>query len=139
MHKLKLLIIFIALSGILLAGDLDKAFKYLNTGDYANALKYLNEVFSDEPGNVAANYGLAKFYFLKDNKLYNLDSANAHIKLAVKKIPLKPDDKQTKKFLTLGVRDYTVQALNQEINEAGYAQAEFTNSVESYQHFILYF
>jgi hypothetical protein len=121
------------------AGDIDKAFKYLNTGDYANAQKYLREALNDDRENVAVNFGLARFYFLKDNKLYNVDSANAYIKKAVAKTPLKPDDKQTKKYLTLGVRDYTIQTLQQEINQAAYALAETTNSTESYQYFIDHF
>ncbi|HWB63103.1 MAG TPA: WG repeat-containing protein, partial [Chitinophagales bacterium] len=82
------------------------------------------------------NYGLAKYYFLKDNKDYNLDSANLFIKRAASKIPLPPDDKQTKKFLGLGVRDYTIKALQQEINQSAYAVAEHQHSVESYQHFL---
>ena len=118
------------------SSDLTKAFKYLNTGDYTNAQKYLLEVIADEPDNAAANFGIAKFYFLKDNKLYNLDSANAYIKRAVKKLPMNPDDKQTKKYLVLGVRDYTIKALQQDINQAAYAFAEGNNTVESYQFFI---
>ena len=117
------------------AGDLAKAFKALNTGDYLNAKKYLLEVVSDEPDNAAGNYGMAKFYFLKDNKLYNLDSANLYIKRAAKKIPLNPEDKQTKKYLTFGVRDYTIKALQQEINQAEMAVVEKQNTLESYQCF----
>ena len=97
---------------------MDKSFKYLNTGDYTNAYKYLQEAVRDEPENVAANFGLAKFYSLKDNKQYNIDSANIFVKRAAAKLPLDPKAKQTKKFLTLGVRDYTVQNLQSEINQA---------------------
>src|ERR1019366_2530039 len=136
MNRIPVLITFLFASIALFAGDIEKAFKYLNTGDYANAQKYLREAISDEPDNAAANYGLAKFYFLKDNKLYNVDSANIYIKQAAKKIPLKPDDKQTKKFLNIGVRDYTIQALQQDINQAAYAVAEQQHTVESYQVFI---
>jgi hypothetical protein len=126
----------LAVASGVLAGDVEKAFKYLNTGDYANAKKYLDEAINDEKANVAANYGMAKFYSLRDNKLYNLDSANLYIKRAAAKLPLNPDDKQTKKFLTFGVRDYTVQALQQDINQSAYAVAEKENTVESYQYFI---
>ena len=118
------------------ASDLTKAFKYLNTGDYPNAQKFLLEVIADEPDNAAANFGMAKFYFLKDNKLYNLDSANTYIIKAAKKLPINPDDKQGKKYLVLGVRDYTIKSLQQDINQAAYAVAEHENTVESYQHFI---
>ena len=118
------------------SSDLTKAFKYLNTGDYGNAQKFLLEVIADEPDNAAANFGMAKFYFLKDNKLYNLDSANVYIKKAAKKLPVNPDDKQGKKYLLLGVRDYTIKSLQQDINQAAYTVAEHENTVESYQHFI---
>ncbi len=118
------------------AGDLDKAFKYLNTGDYPNASKYLREVILEEPGNAAVNYGMAKYFSFRDNKDYNLDSANFYIKLAAKKLPLNPDDKQTKKFLALGVRDYTIESLQKTINFDAYAVAEKDNTLESYQHFI---
>ena len=48
------------------AGDVDKAFKYLNTGDYPNAKKYLLEALADEPDNAAVNYGLAKYFSSKE-------------------------------------------------------------------------
>ncbi len=118
------------------AGDLDKAFKYLNTGDYPGANKFLKEVLADEPDNAAANWGLAKYFSAKDNKAYQLDSANYYIKKAVSKIPLNPDDKESKKFLSLGVRDYTIQALQKSINFDAYALAEQQNTLESYQHFV---
>src|ERR1700689_2214886 len=102
--KSKFIVLLWLISGsvALYAGDLTKAYKYLNAGDYPNALKYLQEAQHDEPDNVAVHFGLAKFYFLKDNSLYNLDSANIYIKKAVTKLPLNPDDKQVKKLLTLG-------------------------------------
>lgn len=121
---------------ITMAGDLEKAYKYLNTGDYANAQKFLREVLTDEPENAAGNYGMAKFFSFKDNKAYQLDSANYYIKRAAAKIPLNPDDKESKKFLAVGVRDYTIQALQKAINFDAYAVAEQQNTLESYQHFI---
>lgn len=124
------------LSVIVLGGDIDKAFKYLNTGDYPNAFKYLMEVVKEEPQNVAANYGMARYYSLRDNAAYNVDSANVYILKAAAKLPLNPEDKQSKKYLTLGVRDYTVQTLQRDINVAAYNRSEEENSVESYQLFI---
>ncbi|HLP21965.1 MAG TPA: WG repeat-containing protein [Chitinophagales bacterium] len=118
------------------AGDIDKAFKYLNTGDYPNAKKFLIEALADEPDNAGVNYGLAKFFSMKDNPAYNLDSAIVYISAAAKKIPFKEDDKLTKKFLALGVRDYTIQTLQKTINFDAYAAAEQKNTFESYQHFI---
>lgn len=118
------------------AGDIDKAFKYLNTGDYPNARKYLLEVIADEPGSVIASYGMAKYYFAKDNAAYNLDSANLFVKFAAEKLPMNPDDKATKKALNLGVRDYTITTLLKDINNDAYARAEKANTVESYQFYI---
>src|SRR5687768_5234962 len=123
-------------TAIAMAGDIDKAFKYLNTGDYPNARKFLTEVVAEEPDNAAANYGMAKFFFAKDNPAYNTDSANVFIKRAAAKLPFKEDDKNAKKFLSLGVRDYTIEALRKDINNEAYAKVEKENSVESYQYFI---
>ena len=128
--------VFLSLQTVAFSSDLTKAFKYLNTGDYANAQKYLLEVIADESENAAANFGMAKFYSLKDNKLYNLDSANVYIKKAARKLPMNPEDKQTKKYLVLGVRDYTITALQQDINQGAYAYADTKSTVESYQFFI---
>lgn len=118
------------------AGDIDKAFRYLNTGDYANARKFLNEVIAEDPQNTAAAYGLAKYFFSKDNQGYNLDSANYFVKIAVKKVPLNPDDKETKRLLNLGVRDYTIQALQKDINYEAFSKTEKQNTVEAYQYFL---
>lgn len=127
---------FTIVSKVLFAGDVQKAFKYLTTGDYTNAKKFLNEALADEPENVAVNYGLAKYYSSKDNSEYQLDSAIVYILKASKKLPLNPEDKQTKKLTELGVRDYTIQTLQKTINFQAYSAAEVANTVESYQHFI---
>lgn len=130
------LLLLLLLSNFLFAGDIDKAYKYLNTGDYPNAKKYLLEVLADEPDNAAVNYGMAKYFSSKDNPAYNLDSAIVFINAAARKIPFNPDDKQTKKMLTLGVRDYTIQTLMKSINFDAYGKAEQENTLEAYQHFI---
>lgn len=135
-RKALLLLSFVVLCLTTFAGDIDKAYKALNSGDYANAYKFLKEVLSDEPQNVAGNFGLARYYFFKDNQAYSLDSANTYIKLAAAKIPLNQEDKENKKFNALGVRDYTIQALEHNINFEAYQVAEKQNSLESYQHFV---
>ncbi len=71
---------------------------------------------AEEPQNAGANYpGMAKYYFARDNKVHNLDSANLYIKKAVKKTPMNPEDKATKKFLSLGIRDVTITSLQKDI------------------------
>lgn len=128
-------VLLLAVSSVF-AGDVEKAFKYLNNGEYPNAIKYLREAQADEPENAAVNYGLSKYFSLHDNAAFHLDSANKYILLAAKKIPLNPDDKETKKLANLGVRDYTIQTLQKSINFEAYQQAEKENSLESYQHFL---
>ncbi len=118
------------------AGDIDKAFKYLNTGDYPNANKYLREVLQDEANNTGANYGMAKYFSSKDNKAYNIDSANIYIQQVTGKLPFNVEDKQTKKLLSLGVRDYTIQSIQKTINFDAYSAAEKQNTLEAYQYFI---
>lgn len=135
-RKVQLATLALLVTVAAIAGDIDKAFKYLNTGDYANARKFLSEVTTEEPDNAAANYGMAKFFFAKDNPAYSIDSANVFIKRAAAKLPFKEDDKNAKKFLSLGVRDYTIEALRKDINNEAYAKVEKENSVESYQYFI---
>ncbi|MCW5907064.1 MAG: WG repeat-containing protein [Chitinophagales bacterium] len=121
---------------LLCAGDIDKAFKYLKTGDYPNARKFLNEVIAEQPENTGACYGLAKYFFAKDNPAYHIDSANYYIKIAAKKVPLNPDDKETKKLLNLEVRDYTITTLQKDINYEAYSIVETQNTVEAYQYFL---
>jgi tetratricopeptide (TPR) repeat protein len=102
------------------AGDLSKAFKYLNLGDYENAVKYFREVLQDDKANIAANYGMAKVFFAKDFKGANIDSANGYILRAIPVMHLSPDDKETKKLASLGVRTYTVGELQRWINEEAF-------------------
>lgn len=134
--KIVLALTLVLSVSVAMAGDIDKAFKALNTGDYVNARKYLMEVLADEPGSAPGFYGMAKYYFSKDNKAYNLDSANMFIKEAMYKLPMNPEDKGNKKAIALGVRDYTIQTLHKDINNEGYGIAEKANTVESYQYFI---
>lgn len=137
--RILMLTLFSLMYTISQAGDIDKAFKSLTSADYPNAFKFLKEVWTEEPGNPAAAYGLAKYYFMRDNKAYNLDSANVYIKYAAAKIPLPMEDKNGKKWVALGVRDYTIQTLQKSINFEAYSQAEKENSLESYQHFVDYY
>lgn len=125
-------LLFMAVS----AGDIDKAYKALKAGDYSNAYKYLREVITDEPENVVGSFNLARYFSAKDNKAYNIDSANFYIKRAMAKLPLNPEDKETKKALNYDVRDYTIQTLSKTINFEAYAFAEQQNTLESYQHYI---
>ena len=134
--KLTITLALMLSAAIAVAGDIDKAFKALNTGDYPAARKYLMEVLADEPGSAPGFYGLAKYYYSKDNKAYNLDSANMFIKEAMHKLPMNPEDKANKKAIALGVRDYTIQTLHKDINNEAYAIAEKANTVESYQFYI---
>jgi hypothetical protein len=120
------------------AGDLDRAFKYINTGDYDKALQNIKEELDDNPKNVAANYAMAKLFSSRDFKKYNIDSATIYINKAYLAIPLNPDDKQTKKYLKLGVRDFTIKELFDEINKTAFERAKTGNSFESFEHFLIY-
>ena len=120
------------------AGDLEKAFKNINTGDYDKALQNIREELNDDPKNVAANFAMAKLYSSRDFKKYNLDSATIYINKAFATIPLKQDDKQTKKYLKLGVRDFTIKELFDEVNKTAYEKAKAVNSFESFDHFVTY-
>lgn len=120
------------------AGDLERAFKYINTGEYDKAQQNIKEELIDDPKNVAANYAMAKLFSSKDFKRYNIDSATIYINKSYAAIPLKPDDKLTKKYLKLGVRDFTIKELFTEINKIAFDKAKGVNSFESYDHFLVY-
>ena len=137
--RLVLLTMSIVLSNTsITAGDLDRAFKFINTGDYDKALQNIREELNDDPKNVAANFAMAKLYSSKDFKKYNPDSATIYINKAFAAIPLKPDDKQSKKYLKLGVRDFTIKELFDDINKTAYDKAKAVNSFESFEHFLMY-
>ncbi len=130
------MITFICISSY--AGDLDRAFKYINTGDYDKALQNIREELNDDNKNVAANYAMAKLYSSRDFKKYNIDSATIYINKSFAAMPLKPDDKLTKKYLKFGVRDFTIKELFDEINKIAFEKAASVNSFESFDHFLIY-
>lgn len=119
-----------------IAGDLKKGFKLLNTGVYEEAINNFSEELKDMPDNVAANYGMAKVFSSKDFKRYNLDSAFIFAQRAFVKLPLKPDDKNTKKYLEFGVRDFTVQELYNQIQKEAFDESAKTNTIEKFNQFI---
>ena len=133
-----LLIICFTACYTVMAGDLERAFKYLNAGEYDKALQSVREELADEPTSAAANYAMARLCSSRDYRKYNLDSATIYINKAMAATPLKPDDKQTKKFLKLGVRDFTIKSLYDEINKLAFEKATLGNSFESYDHFLIY-
>jgi hypothetical protein len=120
------------------AGDLDRAFKYINTGDYDKALQNIREELNDDDKNVAANYAMAKLYSSRDFKKYNMDSATIYINKSYAAIPLHSDDKLTKKYSKLGVRDFTIKELFDEINKTAFEKVKAINSFESFDHFLVY-
>jgi hypothetical protein len=126
------------IANMAVAGDLERAFKYINTGEYDKAQQSIKEELIDDPKNVAANYAMAKLFSSKDFKRYSIDSATIYINKSYAAIPLKADDKQTKKYLKLGVRDFTIKELFDEINKTAFDKAKAGNSFESYDHFLLY-
>ncbi len=118
------------------AGDLKKGYKLLNTGVYEEAIANFTDELKKSPDNVAASFGLARVFKAKDFKGYNLDSAFVFAKRAFMKLPLPPDDKNTKKYLEFGVRDFTVQELYQQIQKDAFYETVKVNSIEKYNHFI---
>lgn len=128
--------LLVFLNCITQAGDLDKVFKYINTGNYDKALQNIREELISDPGNAAANFAMAKLYSSKDYNRYNIDSAAIYINKVYLLLPFKTDDKQAKKFLKLGVRDFTVKALFDEINNAAFEKAKSINSETVLDHFI---
>lgn len=123
---------------VLLAGDLDRAFKNINSGDYDKARASIKEELEKDPKDVAANYAMAKLFSARDYKSMNLDSATIYVNKAFVAIPLKEDDKQTKKYLKYGVRDFTITELYNDINKQAYAKAAAKNTFESYDNFVKY-
>jgi len=123
----------------LYAVDLKKGFKLLNTGVYDEAIQNFYDELKDAPENVAANYGLAKVFSAKDFQRNNLDSAFLFAQRAFVKIPLNPDEKETKKYLEFGVRDFTIQELYDGIQKEAYDKAKKTNTIEAYNHFVTIF
>lgn len=123
---------------VLLAGDLDRAFKNINSGDYDKARASIKEELEKDPKDVAANYAMAKLFSARDYKSMNLDSATIYVNKAYAAIPLKEDDKQTKKYLKYGVRDFTITELYNDINKQAYAKAAAKNTFESYDNFVKY-
>ncbi|MBS1619041.1 MAG: hypothetical protein JST76_11010, partial [Bacteroidetes bacterium] len=122
----------------IIAGDLDKAFKNINSGDYDKARASIKEELEKDPKDVAANYAMAKLFSARDYKSINLDSATIYVNKAFAAIPLKEDDKQTKKYLKYGVRDFTITELYNDINKQAYAKAAAKNTFESYDNFVKY-
>jgi hypothetical protein len=120
------------------AGDLDRAFKNLTSGDYDKARDNIKEELDKDPKDVAANYAMAKLFSSRDYKKLDLDSATIYINKAFAAIPLKEDDKQTKKYLKYGVRDFTIKELFDDINKQAYEKAKAKNTFPSYDNFVKY-
>ncbi len=123
------------LSASVQAGDVKKGFKLLTTGQYDEAIQNFYDELKGAPEHVAANYGLAKVFSAKDFARYNLDSAFLFAQRAFVKVPLNPDDKNTKKYLEFGVRDFTIQELYNSINKEAFEAAKKLNTIEAYTHF----
>ncbi|MDW8272877.1 MAG: WG repeat-containing protein [Chitinophagales bacterium] len=138
-QKIALATLLSLICNIACAGDLKKAFRLINTGRYEEAISHFADELKDMPDNVAANYGMAKVFSAKDFNRYNLDSAFIFAQRAFLKLPLKPDDKQTKKYLEFGVRDFTVQETYNLIQKEAFDAAVKKNTIESYNHFLTFY
>ena len=137
MRKSLILITFlVVLTHTMAAGDITHAFKCLNTGEYDKAYLYLHEELIREPKSTVVHFGLAKLFSSHDYRGFNLDSATIYINAANAATPLPLDDKETKKYLKLGLRDFTIHALYTDIYKESFETAVAAHSFESYDRFL---
>lgn len=128
-----LLIIQNSLSG---AQSLDKAFAAYNAGSYELATSYFREILVKKPEHPVAEFGLAKIFFMRDNKQFSLDSANYYAIKCATGLDKTWKESDQENFLAAGYRKFTVSELQQNINMAAYRQADSTDELETWNHFI---
>ena len=77
--QLPVLILFLLLSVLSFSQCITKSFAQLNGGKYEAAHSSFQKILRNDHQNGAAQFGMARLYFMKDNSNYNLDSANAYV------------------------------------------------------------
>ncbi|MCY7411141.1 MAG: WG repeat-containing protein [Chitinophagales bacterium] len=132
-------VIFLALlliSAVAFSQSLSKSFGFLNSGAYDLAQTSFQKILKDNPQNGAAQFGMAKLFFMKDFNQYNLDSANAYNAASASRLTKDRTTEEKKQFPKVGYRDYTVNELQQLINSEAYRFADSVNTGETWNHFI---
>lgn len=124
---------------LLSAQSPDKAFAAYNAGDYVLAESSFRAMLLKNPGHPVAAFGLAKTYFMKDNRQYNIDSANYYAMKAAAGLNTTWKEADLKKFQAAGYRAFTVHELQADINMEAYRKADSTDELETWNHFITTF
>src|SRR5262245_3053641 len=112
--------------------SLSKSFNYYYAGQYEQANEAFHKILAKVTDNPAAAYGLANVFFMKDNRKYNLDSANHYIIKATKGLRKQWKTGDLKKFQAVGYREFTVTELQDRINKEAYLMADSVDEIEEW-------
>ncbi|MFI5135485.1 MAG: WG repeat-containing protein, partial [Chitinophagales bacterium] len=117
--------------------SLKKAFNAINSGKYDVASTQLYQILKKEPDNPAAEFLLAQMYDARDFPKRNLDSANKYIMKSAEGLKKEYTEKDLEKLQsTSGWREFTVNELQQQINDEAFRYADSIDEIETWNHFL---
>jgi hypothetical protein len=88
------------------------------------------------PQHPAAAFGLARGFFMRDNKDFNLDSANHYAMKCAAGLKKQWKESEVKKYQSVGYREFTVNELQRNINTEAYLVADSLDTIEDWNHFL---
>ncbi len=132
-------ICFVTVAFIICSCKLEKAYKDLNAGRYADAREKLASLQQKKDNHPAVQYGWALWYYSQDNADRNLDSAQVFLQKAQSSIDSIDKPKKRQRYAELGVRPYLLQELEDRLYSKAYQKARNRHTVEAYQHFITHY
>jgi len=120
------------------AGDIDKGFKYLTEKNYAKAKLSFEKVLFEKPMDVAANFGLSKFYAAKDNaQEYNIEMAYDKVVVAKNNfVSASANSKDQKQLTEFQISENSILDHILLIESLAAEKAKLANSIEAYTSYL---
>lgn len=118
------------------ANHVKKAYKHINEGKYEAAWPILEKTLEKEPENFAAHFLMSRYYYMQDNRKFNLDSAYIHADKALALFKNTDSKKSKNKYAPLGIRRFTLNLLLTDIGQLAFEIADSSNTLDSWEYFI---
>lgn len=111
------------------------ALNNLEKGKYLRARSQIARIVAREPGSVAAQYLLARFYFAPANPYFHIDSAHQHCQAGLALLA-QAQGKVRERLDRLAVDSASFADLHRKIDSAAFVRAKALHTEAAYQYFI---
>ena len=115
--------------------SVSKGFKAFEKNDYATAKSIFSSVLAENEGDVAANFGMSRYYGISATQEKNKEKALEYLEKAEANYPF-DDAKAQGKYIKLGISQVEMETRREQIEKSILEDAKKANTVAAYEEFL---